>query len=220
MGYFKYMERFVWLFMPGALYSADPNQNRIYLTFDDGPSPQVTPKVLDILGNFDAKATFFILPSNEDWWGEIMQRIQVEGHLIALHGMHHHSRYRLGNAELLRELAELNDLVVRAGLKPSRLYRPPFGHLRPDTAWTLRRQGYRIVFWSGMAGDYRPDSADVVFQRALGFMRPGAIAVMHDGYRVPPSSILEVLPRLLEVFEQHGWKPASLAYLDSENEAL
>jgi len=180
------------------------------LTYDDGPDPEVTPKLLEILRRGKAQATFFVLRRSEAWWAAILGQIAADGHAVALHGLEHRSNYWRTNAALLADLVELENGIRELGIEPLKAFRPPFGRIRPDTVSFLRREGFSTVLWSSIPGDFRPADPDVLFQCAVRNLRPGSICVLHDGTMMRPAPVLELTQRLLEHIERQGWRTAAL----------
>jgi peptidoglycan-N-acetylglucosamine deacetylase len=152
----------------------------LMLTFDDGPDPVWTPRLLDVLADGAARATFFPIASRAAVQPELIARIQAEGHGIGLH-CHEHARHSTrsaawGRADTAHALARLDSV----GVRPS-LWRTPWG----DTArWTkplARELGLTLVPWTIDTHDWRGDSAETMFQLTVGGLRPGAIVLAHDG---------------------------------------
>ncbi len=196
--------------LTGALTAADPGENRVYLTYDDGPDPEVTPKLLSLLDAAQARATFFVLHSEEPWWKGLLRDIAVAGHTVALHGMTHRSAYLLGNAGIHADLRRLADAIAAAGVEPCMLFRPPFGDVRPDTVWYLRARGIRSVLWTRLPGDFRPRDGDRLLRRALKGFRPGDILALHDGTKLRPAPALDLTARLFDQIKERGWRAEAL----------
>lgn len=198
--------------LPGAIFHADPSDNRVYLTYDDGPDPEVTPALLDILAQFEARATFFVLPSEESWWSEILPKIAHGGHRIALHGANHRSGYLRPNSRLAAELYECMEQIQSAGVQAVKAYRPPFGHTRPDTVQYLKRRGFKTVLWSKIPGDFRLENPDKLFSRATHWLCPGDILALHDGTTLRPPPVLNLTRRLLEELRERNWRSDTLDF--------
>ncbi len=198
------------LLLPGAIFRADAAQRQVYLTFDDGPDPEVTPKLLDILGAENASATFFVLASEKKWWEELIVQISARGHRVALHGRQHRSALRRGNSVLRSELGQLAGAISRAGAKPLPAFRPPFGNIRPDTVRYLLHHGIATILWTGIPGDFRLQAQDILFRRACQSLQPGSILALHDGTHLRPAPVLELTRRLLRHISDLGWTCAAL----------
>jgi peptidoglycan/xylan/chitin deacetylase (PgdA/CDA1 family) len=186
-------------------------EGRIYLTYDDGPDPEVTPQLLDILAEAKARATFFVVASIQPWWPVQIRTIAAAGHAIGFHGMRHRSNFFVSNHRIHQDLERLAERISQAGATAVNLYRPPFGHVRPDTVKYLRERGIETVLWSSIPGDFRPLPIEKLLSRALRDLRPGAIFALHDGVRHRPAPVLELTRELLADIWRRGWKCASLA---------
>ncbi len=201
------------ILLPEALFQGNPSDNRIYLTYDDGPDPEVTPILLDLLAEYNARATFFVVANDASWWPDMLQQIDKRGHQIALHGERHRSKYTLSNLKLYTELTELIARISHADIEPMKMYRPPFGHIRPDTVRFLHKRGIHTVLWSNIPGDFRKINGEKLFRRATHNLRPGAILALHDGVKFRPAPVLELTKKLLDTFQERGWSCDALNYI-------
>lgn len=146
------------------------------LTFDDGPDPLSTPRVLDLLDAHDAKGTFFVVGSQAARHPEIVDRIRSGGHALGNHTWSHPSLPRLTQADRRRELLRPQQEI--SGLDT--LTRPPYGHFDVATWYDLRRLGLRPVTWSGHAMDWAVTDPRALVERMQRELRPGAILLLHD----------------------------------------
>jgi peptidoglycan/xylan/chitin deacetylase (PgdA/CDA1 family) len=195
---------------PEAIFWADPSRNRVYLTYDDGPDPEITPKLLEVLAEYNARVTFFVINDLSAWWPGLIKTISQKGHAVALHGLEHRGGYLKSNQTLLSELSSLADRIKSAGVEPLNYYRPPFGHIRPDTIRYLSRRGYRTVLWSNIPGDFRVMNQEKLFRRAMKDTLPGSILVLHDGNILHPAPTIDLTRSLLEEFTSRDWQCDSL----------
>ncbi|MDQ6818755.1 MAG: polysaccharide deacetylase family protein [Actinomycetota bacterium] len=152
----------------------------LMLTFDDGPDPVWTPRLLDVLADGAARATFFPIAFRAAAQPELIARMRAEGHRVGLH-CHEHARHSLRSAAWGREdAAHALTQLASVGVKPT-LWRTPWG----DTAgWTkplAREHGLTLVPWTVDTHDWRGDSAETMFQSTVGGLRSGAIVLAHDG---------------------------------------
>ncbi|MCX6640997.1 MAG: polysaccharide deacetylase family protein [bacterium] len=198
------------ILLPGAVFFADPADGAVYLTYDDGPDPEVTPQLLDVLARYRAQATFFVVANSGDWWPELIREIDKGGHRIGLHGLRHESKYLMTNSMLHQQLDSVISMIQAAGVKVTAAYRPPFGHIRPDTILSLRLRGIRTILWSKMPGDYRPDDLQVLFNKAIEGLRNGDVITLHDGTNLRPAPVLELTEELLKFFQQTGKRCSAL----------
>lgn len=189
------------LTVPGGVFRRhEPgHQHAVYLTFDDGPIPEVTPWVLDMLDRYGIKATFFMVGDNVRKHPEVYEEVVRRGHRIGNHTMHHVSGFRLTRRSYLRDVAEARQYI------DSDLFRPPHGWLRPRQTWALHEQ-FRVVMFDLVTRDYskwlRPQ--DVV-RNVKRFARDGSVIVFHDSLKSWPR-LQEALPQALEWLLGQGYE--------------
>lgn len=154
----------------------------IALTFDDGPSPGSTPKVLAELARHDARATFFVLGEKVEQHPEILQAIHAAGHEIGLHGQQHDRLLSIRHPRrIASQLAQVQSLVQSVTGCTPHLFRPPVGHVSPRTAVAARRLGLTLVGWSVRGRDgLRRATAAAVATRVKRGLAPGSIVLLHD----------------------------------------
>lgn len=190
------------LFFPGAEFRLPAPQGecpRVYLTFDDGPIPEVTPWVLDVLDQFGVKATFFMVGQNVERYPELLEEVRRRGHGVGNHTLHHMQGASASTRSYMRDVAE------GASLTGSRLFRPPHGWLRPRQFMALRKY-YRIVMYDLVTRDYsRRMTADDVVANVMNLTRDGSIIVFHDSLKSLPR-LREALPRSLEWLKSKGFE--------------
>lgn len=159
---------------PGVCWRLPETGNRVYLTFDDGPHPEVTPWVLDTLAAHKAKATFFCIGKHAAQHPALLRRIMDEGHSAGHHTWGHADGWRTPPRAWLRSVLQA------AGQVGGPLFRPPYGHLPPRMARSLGKR-FRVVMWDVMAYDFKPGkSGAACARRVLRLARPGSIIVLHD----------------------------------------
>lgn len=174
----------------------------VALTFDDGPHPEYTPQVLDVLARYGARATFFLVGEHVERYPELVRRIAAEGHTIGNH-TYSHARCRTLDLPALTLEMQRTDaaLAVALGgpLPDPPPFRPPFGELRAAQALHLAMKGRSVVFWNQDVRDYRGASPAEI--AALGpALGAGDIVLLHDRF---PGTV-EALPQLLESLQQSG----------------
>lgn len=191
-----------WL-LPGYVWRVPGTEKVIYLTFDDGPIPELTPWVLDRLAEHDAKATFFCLGQNCARVPELAARIKAEGHVIGNHTWDHPR----GRRTSIRTYAM--NVLKAAPLTSARIFRPPYGSLTLAQARLLRKR-YRIILWDVLSGDYDERlTGEHCAQRVLQHARPGSIVVFHDSLKAEPRLRI-ALPLVLQHFAAKGYRFAAL----------
>ncbi|KPL05981.1 hypothetical protein AMJ86_10230 [bacterium SM23_57] len=193
------------ILFPKIIWRGPSNDNAIYLTFDDGPHPDTTPRVLDILSDHDIHASFFLLGSCIPNKESIVEQTLNEGHLIANHGFSHKKLGMSSPRSIIKEILDTENLLIENGWSYHKLFRPPFGHFRPGMRKIVGKIGYRLVMWSIMPGDYRPIEPDRLLHRTLSVLKPGSIIVLHD-HSISPEPMLTVLPKLLKEIDNRGLK--------------
>ena len=153
---------------------------RFALTFDDGPSPRNTPRLLDVLASHGAHATFFLIADRARRHPELVRRIAAEGHEVGIHGRHHVPAWILPRPLLLRDLEASVAAVRDACGLPPRHYRAPFGLLFPAQAAWVRARGLAPVLGSIYPRDHAAPNAATIAGRVLDLLGPGSIVILHD----------------------------------------
>jgi peptidoglycan-N-acetylglucosamine deacetylase len=147
------------------------------LTFDDGPHPEFTPHLLEILHEYGAHATFFVVGESASKYPNLLQRMVEAGHAIGNHSWDHPSFPAIGSRERRRQMRACEEAI---GPHSQRLFRPPYGNQNMASRFDAWRLGYSVVTWSADGGDWHDDSADTVFSRLASGLRPGSILLLHD----------------------------------------
>jgi peptidoglycan/xylan/chitin deacetylase (PgdA/CDA1 family) len=182
---------------------ARPNQPTIYLTFDDGPVPQVTPWVLDQLAAFDAKATFFCVGNNVRRYPEVLDQVLAAGHVVGNHTTHHLDGWKTDNVPYFHDVRH----CARQLKTP--LFRPPYGRLKPSQAQFLQRH-YEVVMWDVLSGDFDPElTPEDCYENVVDHARDGSIVVLHDSLKAE-ENLRAILPRLLSYYAERGYTFTSL----------
>jgi peptidoglycan-N-acetylglucosamine deacetylase len=188
-----------------AIWKCDENQKSIYLTFDDGPIPEVTPWVLDTLNEWNAKATFFCIGKNAAENPHILSRIANEGHSVGNHTFNHISGWKSKLTDYNDEV-ELcqQELQRQLNGKSRMIFRPPYGKLRISQYRKLKDE-YKIVMWDVLSMDYDLKvSKERVLQNVLEFSTSGSIVVFHDSLKAE-EKVRFALPKVLEHFTKLGF---------------
>ena len=186
-----------WLY-PGVVWNFSRREKVLYLTFDDGPIPDVTPKVLDILARFNALATFFSIGDNVRKHPDVFRQIQTAGHRIGNHSFHHYNSWKVSATDYI------HDVELATSVIDSDLFRPPYGKLTPRTLWYLRKK-FRVVMWDVISCDFDTKvSAEQVYQNVIENVGPGSVVVFHDSLKAAPS-MLVALPKVLDYFKKEGY---------------
>ncbi|MBZ0115329.1 MAG: polysaccharide deacetylase family protein [Thermoanaerobaculia bacterium] len=182
---------------PGTITHVETSNPVVALTFDDGPHPEVTPRLLDLLGAANAKATFFVVGLAAKAHPGILERAVEEGHIVANHSWDHSSFPLLSSGWRRRQLAWCQDALPPGS---PRLFRPPWGHQTWSSRLDAARAGFDVVAWSVMAEDWLDDPSEKLVARVEAGLRPGAIALLHDAlYRTDAEAYRDRRPTLSAV---------------------
>jgi peptidoglycan/xylan/chitin deacetylase (PgdA/CDA1 family) len=206
--------------MYGRLLWRGPARPEVALTFDDGPSPATTPRVLELLAEAGVRATFFVVGRKAVEHPQLVRDIAAAGHLVGLHGFEHDRLFSLRRSrQVLDDIRRTQDVIESTGVPRPMLFRPPIGFVSHLTVSGARTAGVTLIGCSARALDgFRSASADKVAERLLRALGPGALLAMHDAAErddyVPAS--IAALPRVLEAVRQRNLRPVTLSeWLDS-----
>lgn len=192
---------------PSCLWAGATCSKIIALTFDDGPHPQYTPKLLQVLDHYGIKASFFWLGVCVDRAPTLAQEVYERGHWIGLHGYYHHSFPFLSATALKESLEKTQQAIANAcQLLPEtvRDVRPPNGLFTPQTLSLLHQWNYRSVMWSVVPEDWERPGISVVVRRVLQQVQNGSLIVLHDGV-CGGQDVAETTAQLLPLLLQQGY---------------
>lgn len=170
----------------------------IYLTFDDGPVPEVTPQVLDILDEYGWKATFFCVGDNVRKYPEVYQEVLRRGHRVGNHSFNHIRGYRYSVEEYVANVQKASAYIE------SRLFRPPHGRITFSQIKALK-EDYDIVMWDVITYDYdKKKKPEQITRTVRNYLRKGSIVVFHDSIKAK-DNVLTVLPQALAHWKEKGY---------------
>lgn len=186
-------------FYPHFLWRIKTEQKSVFLTFDDGPTPEVTDWVIETLSLFNAKATFFCLGKNVEEHPPLFQQLIKSGHSIGNHSFAHEDGWQTNKQVYLNS-------VLKAGQHiESKWFRPPYGKIKRTQAAALLKQGFKIVMWDVVSGDFNENfSVNQSIQLLLKNTRPGSILVFHDSHKAFPK-LKEILPLVMTQLQKQGY---------------
>lgn len=171
----------------------------IYLTFDDGPTPEVTHWVLQQLKNHHAKATFFCIGRNVERHPEIYQSIIDDGHSVGNHTYSHLNGWKTKYREYI------NDVELCSQFVHSRLFRPPYGKIGQMQTRFLKKQGYKLFMWDVLSEDYNRElSEEDCWNNVVENTERGSIVVLHDSVKAK-GNLYAVLPKILQHYKEKGF---------------
>ncbi len=205
-----YLVKTPWLIKklyPGCTWKIDTTEKIIYLTFDDGPHPEVTPYVLRQLKKFNALATFFCIGSNVKKHIEFYQQIISEGHKIGNHTFDHLNGWKTNDDIFLENIAKAASII------DSDLFRPPYGRITKFQLEALRGERFNLttIMWSVLSGDFDEKlSEKECYLNVVNNSGPGSIIVFHDSEKAF-SKLQYALPRVLEYFSSKGYRFNSIS---------
>lgn len=183
--------------------SGNREENKVAITFDDGPIPGKTDKILDLLKDRQVKAAFFCIGHKVKTNPDLMKRIVDEGHLVGNHSYWHGKTFDLQTpSRISRELVETNDEIRRGVDRFPNFFRPPYGVTNPMVASAIRKNGFITIGWSLRSFDTVISNVDKLQQRLLSRLRPGDIVLFHDY----SDSTIQVLPSFIDHISKVGLK--------------
>jgi len=191
-----------------VIVNMNPADNVVFLTFDDGPDPVNTVKVINTLIEYDVSATFFFTGENIRRHGEVVRQAHEAGFSLGLHGYSHISMRDLTADEIIAELDETNDLLEAITGTRSKIMRPPYGAVGHEEIEIIRGQNLQIYLWSLDTLDWAQDNAYEILRNIKDYIRPGDIILMHafsGQHRVP-----EILPSIIEFIRDEGYEMRAL----------
>lgn len=182
----------------------------IAMTFDDGPHPQNTPRLLDMLRERNIKATFYVIGRSVNMYPHIVRRMVAEGHEIGNHTWTHRKLTALSDSSVRMEMDRTRDVIISAcGVKP-RTMRPPYGALRQNQrAWIYKEYGYPTILWNVDPEDWRRPGLSVVTSRILNNTRNGSIVLAHDLHK----PTVDAMPATLDGLLRRGFKFVTVSQL-------
>ncbi|MBI5218060.1 MAG: polysaccharide deacetylase family protein [Bacteroidia bacterium] len=171
---------------------------KLYVTFDDGPTPDVTLRVLEFLQQYNAMATFFCLGKNIALYPDIFKQILSDGHAVGNHTYHHLNGWKTKNKTYYEDIALADHLVG------SKLFRPPYGKIKSSQILRLKKE-FKIIMWEILSGDYSASvTPEACAKNVIHNARSGSIIVFHDSKKAK-NNMLYALPRVLEHFCHEGY---------------
>lgn len=194
---------FTKLFYPNVITQIRSSEKTIYLTFDDGPIPEVTPWVLEQLEQYNAKATFFCIGDNVQKHPDIFTQLLEQGHTVGNHTFHHLNGWNTSVKEYIENIRKCAEVVK------SDLFRPPYGRITRKQYKALSQQ-YKIVLWHILSGDFDKNlSAGDCYNNVIKHATDGSLIVFHDSLKAQKNLQL-TLPMVLEYLSNAGFRFASL----------
>ncbi|OGL15005.1 MAG: hypothetical protein A3F92_09035 [Candidatus Rokubacteria bacterium RIFCSPLOWO2_12_FULL_71_22] len=200
---------------PACVWRGDRARRRVALTFDDGPDPAWTPRVLDLLRERRVPGSFFLVGERAARAPETVRRMAAEGHEVASHGWSHRSLWLCGPWRTGEEIGRTHALLTALAGSEPRHFRPPWGMVNAAMFGALRRHGERCVFWSIQPEGLRSAPPDLQVRHVLRRAHAGAIVDLHDAEGTPgaPERVLAALPAMIDGLRDAGYDPVTVTAL-------
>lgn len=191
----------------------------IYLTFDDGPTPDITEWTLKVLASYNAKATFFCIGNNIKKHPDIFQETISQGHVIGNHTYNHLKGWKTKLEDYLKEVEETKQLIdaycPKTMVTASDLFRPPYGQIKPSQGKKLMSMGYQIIMWSVLSFDWDKNvTPETCFENVKENATNGSIIVFHDSVKAS-KNMMYALPKVLDYYSKQGYKFNPLVVKDT-----
>jgi len=181
------------------------NENKIYLTFDDGPTPEITNWTLNQLEHYQAKATFFCIGDNLRKYPEIYQEIIKKGNAVGNHTFNHLKGWKTKTADYIENAKLFESELNKISTANCNLFRPPYGKIKPSQSKILRNEGYKIIMWDVLSADYDQSiSPEECLENVIQNSKSGSIIVFHDSIK-GFKNLEYVLPRTLKFIKEKGF---------------
>ncbi|WP_298116632.1 polysaccharide deacetylase family protein [Flavobacterium sp.] len=181
------------------------NENKVYLTFDDGPTPDITEWTLNQLKEYNAKATFFCIGDNVRKYPEIFEKVVNEKHSIGNHTFNHLNGWKTSTSEYIENANRCDKETQNSKLETRNLFRPPYGKIKPSQSKILRKLGYKIIMWDIISYDFDATiSKEQCLENVLKNVKSGSIIVFHDSKKAF-SNLEYTLPRTLKFLKEKGF---------------
>ncbi len=182
------------IFLKSINTFVQPFRKNILLTFDDGPHPEITPQVLDVLKQYKAKAVFFCIGKNMDAYPDVVKRIVAEGHIVANHSYQHSNLIGIYSTQKVKdEIIKAEQSIVNCIGSSHKLYRPPFGVTNPNIAKATRALDMKVVGWNKRSFDTVSKSKEEVLTRVSQNLSNGDIILFHDTNSLIPTILADFL---------------------------
>ncbi len=207
MAYFKNILSLGRLLYPSLLWNMPRDQDTIYLSFDDGPHPEITAWVLEMLNEYNAKATFFCVGENIDKYPAVFKKLIYEGHSFGNHTHNHLKGWKISTSQYLENVLEAEAVISRftKHTKDQKLFRPPYGKIKPSQVKRLQLLNYKIVMWDSLSADFDASiSAEDCFNNVIENSKAGSIVVFHDSEKAS-EKLKKVLPKVLAYYSEKGF---------------
>ena len=187
------------------IWDVSNTDKKVYLTFDDGPIPEVTEWVLSELKKHKAKATFFCIGDNVKKHPEVLKKVFADGHSVGNHTFNHLNGWKTATGDYIENSILCEKVLDDFDCKSKKLFRPPYGKIKPSQSKVLRKLGYKIIMWDVISYDFDTTiSKEQCLENVLKNVKTGSIIVFHDSKKAF-ANLEYVLPRTLQFLKEKGF---------------
>ncbi|WP_293895987.1 polysaccharide deacetylase family protein [Flavobacterium sp.] len=211
MSFWIKTNRFVKRIFPNYIWDIPNNENKVFLTFDDGPTPEITEWTLEQLKKYDAKATFFCIGNNIEKHSEIFQKLIQDNHAIGNHTINHLKGWETSTDEYVKNTRKCSLIIEKQEARSKKqekgkaLFRPPYGKIKPSQSRVLRKLGYKIIMWDVLSYDFdQTITPEKCLENVLKNVESGSIIVFHDSLKAE-QNLRYVLPKTLAFLKEKGF---------------
>lgn len=181
------------------IWNIPNNEKKVFLTFDDGPTPEITQWTLAELKKYEAKATFFLIGKNAKENSTLLKTIAEEGHTIGNHTFNHLNGWKTTNRKYIDNLIDCNRIFQTT------LFRPPYGKIKLSQATKIKQMGYKIVMWDVISGDFdQRITKEKCLENVIKNVTPGSVIVFHDSLKAA-KNLQYALPLTLQFLKKEGY---------------
>ena len=197
--YLVKMPRWIRFFFPQLIWALPSKKKELFLTFDDGPHPILTPYILKLLKQYNATATFFCIGKNVEQYPHIYQQILAQGHAVGNHTQHHL------NGKSSSTNIYVNDVALAEKCIATNLFRPPYGQIKRQQVKSIKKLNYKIIMWSVLSADFDLKiTKEKCFTNVVNNAKAGAIIVFHDSDKAA-NNMQYALPKVLKYYAEQNF---------------
>ncbi|WP_309613830.1 polysaccharide deacetylase family protein [Flavobacterium sp.] len=205
MSFWVKINYFIKRIFPNYVWDIPNRENKVFLTFDDGPTPEITEWTLEQLKKYEAKATFFCIGNNIEKHPEIFQKVIREGHAIGNHTFNHLKGWKTDTAKYIVNTQLCQSAICNHQPAINNLFRPPYGKIKPSQSRILRKLGYKIIMWDVLSMDFdKTITPEECLDNVLKNIESGSIIVFHDSQKAE-QNLKCVLPKTLAFLKEKGF---------------
>lgn len=198
-----------------VIVHGDRREKKVSITFDDGPHPEYTPKILDVLRNAGIKASFFLTGENADAHPEIAKKIYDDGHDVGIHAYDHVKLIFLPSDEMREQLKRSEIAIANAIGETPKLFRPPYGYRDPRLLRISKEMGFYTVIWDVTAFDWKKPGVEKIVSNVMKQTHNGSVILLHDG-RGDRSQTVEALKIIIEKLTEMNYNFIAVSELINE----